>query len=220
METAIALPEPQDFPGLLGRYRWDDYHAAFGWPPDCLDAGFPWIVALEDRFRAAMEQNGHPSLSLVTEMILWGGNQQNVLGKFSKDLRSIGFEPFISKVVGSLDDPPLALEAATTIKGFGLTYGSKLLRFCRPTDYGALDSRILGALRNESGAASSYPPTMRKQYTGFLGILRECQRELQTKRVLRPSYGLRSASTEWTAAEIEMALFAWASSQPENQRTR
>ena len=213
MGYAGDLPVLPDFPTLLSSYRWDDYHAAFGWPPDCLDTGFPWIVTLEGRFQAAMEHNVLPPLSLVAELILWGGNQNNVLRKFSKDLRAKDYETFIRSVVDSLDDPPLALESAMSIKGFGLTYGSKLLRFCRPKDYGALDSRILGALKTELGTASSYPPTILKQYSGFLGIVREYQRRLQTAKVLRPSYGSRPASTEWTASEIEMALFAWASSQ-------
>jgi len=212
MGSTNTLPALRDFPRLLSSYRWDDYHAAFGWPVDCLDTGFPWIVALEDQFRAAMEQNVLPRLSLVTEMILWAGNQNNVLGKFSKDLRAIGYETFIRGVVDSLDDPSLALESAMAVKGFGLTYGSKLLRFCRPMDYGALDSRILRALRNEVGAPSSYPSTMGKQYRVFLDLLHDYQRRLRTTEVTRPSYASRAASTEWTAAEAEMALFAWASS--------
>lgn len=213
MGSTTTLPGLQDFPRLLSRYRWDAYHAAFGWPLDCLDTGFPWIVALEDQFRAAMEQNVLPPLPLVSEMILWAGNQNNVLGKFSKDLRAMGYETFIRKVVDSLDDPSLALESAMAIKGFGLTYGSKLLRFCRPRDYGALDSRILGALKSELGPASSYAPTMQNQYKAFLDLLHEYQRRLRTTEVSRPSYGSRAASREWTAAEVEMALFAWASSQ-------
>lgn len=71
-EAVDDLPDVQDLPKLLGRYHWDDYHAAFGWPPDCLDTGFPWIVALENQFRAAMEKNEFPPVSLVTEMVLWG----------------------------------------------------------------------------------------------------------------------------------------------------
>jgi hypothetical protein len=146
-------------------------------------------------------------------MILWGGNQQNVLGKFSKVVRANGYEAFLRKVVDSLDDRSVALEAATAIKGFGLTYGSKLLRFCRPRDYGALDSRIHKALKNELGAASSYIPTIQRQYKTFLDLLHEYQRRLESTKVLRPAYGSRKATTEWTAAEVEMALFAWASSK-------
>lgn len=213
MGSTTNLPGLQDFPRLLSKYRWDDHHAAFGWSPDCLDTGFPWIVSLEDRFQAAMEHNGFPPLTLVSELILWGGNQNNILKKFSKDLRAKDYETFIHSVVESLDDPPLALESAMSIKGFGRTYGSKLLRFCRPRDYGALDSRILGALKSELGASTAWTPTVLKQYSRFLDIVHEYQRGLHTAKVLRPSYGARPASTEWTAAEIEMALFAWASSQ-------
>ena len=213
MEYGDGLPGLKDFPVLFAQYEWDSLHAAFGWPPDCLDTGFPWIVALEGQFRAAMEQNEFPPVSLVTEMILWGGNQNNVLGKFSKHVRAKAYESYISEVIDSLDEPPLALDAAMAIKGFGPTYGSKLLRFCRPRDYGAFDSRIRRAMKGELGAPSDYPTTMHKQYSGFLGILHEYQRGLQTTKVLRPSYGSRAASAAWTAAEVEMALFAWASSR-------
>lgn len=125
----------------------------------------------------------------------------------------MGYETFIRGVFGNLDDPALALEAATAIKGFGMTYGSKLLRFCRPREYGALDSRIHRALSNELGAASSYLPTMQRQYKTYLELLHEYRQRLRAAKVLRPEYGPRAASIEWTAAEVEMALFAWASSE-------
>lgn len=211
-------PRLQNFPKLLSMYQWDDYHAAFGWPPDCIDEGFPWIVALENRFRAAIEQNGFPPASLVTEVILWGGNQNNVLSRFARVVRGKGYEPFIRKVADNLDDPSRALQSAMALKGFGLTYGSKLLRFCRPRDYGALDSRIQAALKGELGSVPTTGPKQGSYYKEYVGLLREYQRGLQDAKILRPGYGPRTASTEWTAAEVEMALFAWASSQ--SQRTR
>ncbi len=103
-------PDPQDFPMLFSQYRWDSYHAAFGWPPDCLQDGFPWIVSLENRFKGVLEQGGVPDVS-------------------------------------------------------------------------------------------------------FLALLHEYQDALHLAGLSRPGYGLRAASHDWTAAEIEMALFSWASRQ-------
>ena len=215
MEYGDGLPELKEFPLRFAQYEWDSLHAAFGWPPDCFDTGFPWIVDLEDRFRAAMEQNGFPPLSLVTEMILWGGNQQNrILKTFSANLRSVDFAALMRDVVDNLDTPHWALRSAEAMPGFGLTYGSKLLRFCRPEVYGALDSRIQTALSNRSGAVA-----IRKSgstcigYTEFLRLLRQFQWDLHDSEIARPEYHSRPADTLWTAAEVEMALFAWASSQ-------
>jgi hypothetical protein len=214
MGQSNTPPRVQDFPLLLSTYKWDFHHAAFGWPPDCLDTGFPWIVALERQFEAALEHNAIPPLSLVTEMILWAGNQQNVLGKFSRSLREDDYGSLIREVITKLDNPRLALESALAIKGFGLTYASKLLRFCRPSMYGALDSRIRKALG--SGLRRIYdgnPHSMCMGYEEYLGRIHEYQRELTEFGVVRPGYGSRGASVHWRAAEVEMALFGWASSQ-------
>lgn len=206
-------PEPQEMPRLFARYEADFYHAAFGWPPDCLATGFPWLVSLEERFAVATQHGAVPPTLLVVEMILWGGNQNNVLGKFSKGLRSSRYETLICDVLGSLDYPRAALKCALLIDGFGLTYGSKLLRFCRPEVYGALDNRIRSALgsqlrRIHDGNVSS----MCTGYAEFLDLLHQYQQSLSTLNIPRPGYGTQLPSSRWTAAEVEMALFAWATS--------
>jgi len=214
MGRSTMLPRVQDFPLFLGRYKWDAYHAAFGWPPDCLDTGFPWVVSLERQFEAVLEQNAIPPLSLVTEMILWAGNQQNILGKFSKSLREEAYDILIREVIENLAIPRLALESALAIKGFGLTYGSKLLRFCRPNTYGTLDSRIRKALGSRLRRIyDGNTQSMCVGYEEYLRLIHQYQRELTESSVVRPRYGARVPSPDWTAAEVEMALFGWASSQ-------
>lgn len=208
-------PDPQDFPMLFSQYRWDSYHAAFGWLPDCLQDGFPWIVSLENRFKGVLEQGGVPDASSVAEVVLWGGNQNNVLGRFSRGLRELGdYKPVFTQVVGNLDDPRLALESALAIPGFGLAYASKLLRFCRPSTYGALDGRIREALANNLRRIhDGNVHSMCEGYMAFLNLIHEYQDALHLAGLSRPGYGLRAAWHDWTAAEIEMALFSWASRQ-------
>ena len=175
----------------------------------------PGSLTLRIGFGRRWNRTGSPPLSLVTEMILWGGNQQNrILKTFSANLRSVDLGALMRQVVDNLDTPHWALQSAMAIPGFGPTYGSKLLRFCRPEVYGALDSRIQTALSNRSGAVA-----IRKSgstcigYTEFLRLLRQSQWDLHDSEIARPEYHSRPADTLWTAAEVEMALFAWASSQ-------
>lgn len=212
MMMGYELPLPSHMPGLFRAYEWDKLHAAFGWPADRCDTGFAWMVSLWDRFAQTIALGEPPGLSLIVEMVLWGGNQNNILTRFSEGLRLCGeCEGLLSDVIACLDRPGDALGAAMRLPGFGLTYGSKTLLFCCPARYGALDSRLRRALvgqlpRIHDGNVRS----MRRGYEHFLGLLYDYQETLATQKIERPSYGDSPATTTWTAAEVETALFSWA----------
>jgi hypothetical protein len=216
----MSLPESQAFPVLLRSYVWDSFHAAFGYPPDHFQDGFPWMVDLENRFKAALGQDGVPSVRLVTEMILLGGNQRGVLSGFSLGLRAAGnYEELVTDVVDNLDEPELAFKYALKLPRLGLTYGSKLLRFCRPSTYGALDSRIRKKLgKRLSRIYDGNHQSMWKGYREFLNLIHTFQRDLQESSISRPAYGLRAESSRWTATEVEMALYSWTLNDPRGLR--
>ena len=206
-----------DLPDWFRRYQWDALHAAMGWPPDRYDNGFPWMTSLFHRFDAALQTGCVPSLRLFSEMILWGGAQQGVFHRFAQGLRrSGGYTERMADVIAHLDAPERALRAAMGFEGIGLTYGSKLLLFLRPERYGALDRRIRKTLGpalppiydgNTSSCCSGY--------LTFLDVLGGYRDRLDAEGIERPPYGPYSTTTRWHAADVETALFSWASSSNE-----
>ncbi len=221
VENMNGLPQARDFPVLLRQYSWDANHAAFGWPPDTLVNSFAWIVSLEERYAEAVERKDLP-IQLIAELILWGGNQNKILAKFSRGIRNGGgYDDRIRRVIEQLDNPGEAIQVALTFQGIGLTYASKLLRFCRPATYGALDRNIRGALGpNLRRIHDGNNQSERAGYTDFLKLIYKYQRDLHLAGISRPAYGLRAMSLDWTAAEVEMALFAWASTMPKRQGSK
>jgi hypothetical protein len=85
----------------------------------------------------------------------------------------------------NLADPVKALSSLHPIKGWGMTYASKTLRFIRPQDYPALDSVLQGGIT--------------KSYTELISICRKVQ-ELASVPGPRPD-------GSWGIADVEMALF-------------
>ncbi|MCK4486289.1 MAG: hypothetical protein KAU38_05920, partial [Desulfobacterales bacterium] len=151
-------------------------------------------------------------IRLVIEMILWGGNQHGILDRFLRGLRNIhDYQRLIAHVVDNLDDPRRAFDAALAFLGFGLTYASKLLRFCRPSTYGALDSRIRNTFGEIPPIDDTDPQSMWNGYFAFLNLIHERQQLLEEHGIERPAYDSRPASQCWRASEIEMALFFRAS---------
>lgn len=211
-----GLPQVKDFPALLHQYSWDANHAAFGWPPDTLANGFAWIVSLEERFAEAVERRDLP-IQLIAELILWGGNQNNILRRFSKGIRDNDeYDHLARHVIDQLDNPSEAIQAALTFRGFGLAYASKLIRFCRPSMYGALDRLIRSRLgHNLPVIHNGNVVSMQTGYLAFLQIIDSYKQVLREHEVIRPAYGPRGSSRDWTSAEVEMALFAWATQQEE-----
>lgn len=151
-------------------------------------------------------------------MIQWGGSQNGVLEKFDNELGSYCLNAKLNAVLRSLELPKAAIDAALDIPGLGLTYASKLLRFLDPDKYGALDGRIRKALGKLSPSPlpiihDSYNKSRIEGYCAFSDYLVLLKGQLQTNRILLPS---EQGQVPWRAADIEMALFQWASSQANN----
>jgi hypothetical protein len=160
----------------------------------------------------ALEKNNFVDIRLVIEMVLWGGNQRGILNRFLTGFQSVDeYNRLMRELVIVLDYPEQACKVSLSIPGFGLTYASKLLRFCAPSNYGALDSRIRKTLKDIPSIRDGNFPSMQNGYLTFLNLIHELQSALGEQGIKRPRYGKRESSTHWRSSEVEMALFAWAS---------
>ncbi|WP_213954612.1 hypothetical protein [Variovorax sp. dw_954] len=214
------MPDIKKFPAYFRSYEWNDKHTLFGYPADAYGE-FEWIASLEKRFawlRRNHAASRTSSLHLIRELIQWGGSQNGVLQKFDERLGEVHLYEMIAKVIANIQDPKAALEAALEIPGMGLTYASKLLRFLDPENYGALDSRVRGALAEHAestGVPKIYDGnlnSMVKGYVAFLKYLAHLQKQLAHAAIARPQCNLPAGASamKWRAADIEMALFRWA----------
>lgn len=99
------------------------------------------------------------------------------------------------EAIGLLGDPEAAYRALTSLKRWGMTYGSKTLRCVCPRDYGALDSRL-----HEGIDRNKYFPARdeAQKYCQFLDLLRVI-------RGMVVAAGPRDG--EWFLADVEFALF-------------
>jgi len=216
------VPDIRKFPDYFRAYHWSDKHALYGYPPDTF-GDFEWIASLERRFewlRANHAAVGTASLYLIREMIQWGGSQNGVLQKFDERLGETHLYALMADVMARIGDPAGAIEAALQIPGMGLTYASKLLRFIAPEHYGALDSRVRGAIEKRLPSADipkiydGNANSMINGYVAFTRYLARLRHELDKGAIARPDCRLKvgTSSSGWRAADIEMALFRWAES--------
>lgn len=209
--------ELNSFPGYYQNYYWESKHRLYGYPADSYP-DFSWIASLENRFvwlRENSKAKNTTSIYLLREMIEWGGSQNGVLQKFEDSCGEINLYLLTQDVIQNLDNPEKAIHAALTFPGLGLTYASKLLRFMKPCVYGALDSRIRGALSEQGLLPKIYDGNKNSMVAGyltFMELLDSINAQLQEREVLKPICNLSDAET-WRPCEIEMALFRWAERQ-------
>ncbi len=205
------------FPEYYKNYAWSGKHMLFGYPPDSFPE-FNWIASLEKRFQWVAKNwaaNNSASKYLLQEMIEWGGSQNGVLQKFNDASGEVNLFEVMGDVVRDLSNPRRAIASALRLPGLGLTYASKLLRFMQPQTYGALDSRIREALKDENKIPKIYDGnhnSMVSGYVQFVALLGEIKARLMNERIAKPPCGL-SSSGDWRACEIEMALFCWAANR-------
>ena len=209
--------EYSKFPDYYKQYSWNGKHKLFGYPSDSYP-NFPWITSLEKRFawlRDNSVKQKTTSIYLIKEMIEWGGSQGGVLQKFNDGSGEVNLLELIQEIIANLDSPKGAISCALKLPGLGLTYASKLLRFLNPGKYGALDSRIRGALLKRKLLPKIYDGNFNSMVNGYLEFLRflnNLKSQLEDKRVEKPNCSL-SKTGFWRLSEIEMALFSWAELQ-------
>lgn len=222
-EISIGLKKEQlmeltRFPDYYQEYSWSGKkHKLFGYPSDSYP-NFQWINSLEKRFNwlcnNSVKQNT-ASKYLIQEMIEWGGSQNGVLQKFNDGSGEVNLLQLVQEIIANLDFPERAIKSSLLLPGLGLTYASKLLRFIKPEKYGALDSRIRGALLKRNllrKILDGNSNSMVNGYLEFLKLLNDLKSQLENQRVKKPDCSLSNTGL-WRPSEIEMVLFRWAGLQ-------
>lgn len=220
-----AFLQTQNFPEL---------YKAYAWRNDTYANDFPDISYLESHL-VGMDQTSGITLAGVKCVAEWGAmpNLSRIVGKDvvlePYSLRNA--EGFPVPVLGDAPVAPLTALSENITKGVGPTYLSKVLRFGLPQEYGAIDTRCVrvfgqgdaGACRHNwlalyvrygnrwyiPKAQSEWP----KEYGTWINILRYFSRALPDNCPHPPGFvaaGLRQSGV-WGCADVEMALFSYAS---------
>lgn len=208
------------FPDYFRSYNWQAKHSLYGYPADSYPK-FGWVASLEQRFnwlRLNCKSENTAGIYLLKEMIQWGGSQNGTLQKFEDGIEQHGLLQLVLYTVASLQNPEKAIASALKFPGMGLTYASKMLRFFDPEHYGAIDSRIRKALleREPSVLPKIYDSSNQSMVAGYVAFSRYVdliKTQLDEEGIARPACELPAGlgSTHWRSADVEMALFGWAS---------
>jgi len=211
----------QKFPDYFRSYYWQGKHSLYGYPADSYP-NFEWMVSLERRFNwlsRHCEIQGIAAILLLKEMIQWGGSQNGALQKFEDGIERHHLQQLVLETVTNLQFPDKSISAALEFPGMGLTYASKMLRFFYPENYGALDSRIRKKLIKCEPSVlptihDSSSSSMVAGYVAFTSYITHIKTQLNATGIVRPECALPPGvgSAQWRSADIEMALFGWASS--------
>lgn len=210
-------------PSYFERYHWSHLHQVYGYPADTFPR-FRWIKSLENRgsWLASMGAIETAPTNFIRELLDWGGGAGPRM-KFEAKLGNVCLQERFQLVVDNIDNVSLALEHALRIPGCGLTYGSKLLRFLKPELHASLDSRIRAALLKAGLLGEIYDSSdtsMIRGYVSFIEVNSALKNELELAGINRPACDLPpgKSATGWRAADIEMALFAWADKKSRNPK--
>ncbi len=207
-------------PDYFRSYNWQAKHYLYGYPADSYQE-FEWMASLERRFnwlQLHCESESTAAVYLLKEMIQWGGSQNGTLQKFEDGIEQQSLRHLVLETVKNLQSPEKAIAAALKFPGMGLTYASKMLRFFEPERYGALDSRIRKALLERAPTVlpkinDSSNPSMVTGYVAFTDYIDRIKAQLNLEGIARPECALPKGlgSAQWRSADVEMALFVWAS---------
>lgn len=224
-----AFVAANDLPVLYRSYEWEnDTHAQ----------GFPDIQALELRLTTSEISTGI-TIDDVRAVAVWGAmrNRDRIVGQ------PVVMPPNTLTVRNGLPQPSIEhspanpINTLALISGLGPTYQSKVLRFALPSEYGAIDTRVVrvfgqgdpasqqhnwlnlqATLGMHKGRATgwSIPATQRHWPDGFsawINILRYIAAVIPSNCPHPQSFVQRRLRQQgaWTCADVEMALFSYAS---------
>jgi len=210
-------------------------YKAYDWKEDKWGRGFPRIVEIERLFAEPARKNTI-TRECVSRVTHWGGkpNPGNFRCKESMEV-SLFQNGSPSPKIAS-DPYSLYQSIAWQVTGLGPTYISKLLRFALPSEYGAIDTRIVKRFSRKFKGVSHgwldlaarpvegrwYIPKSQsgwpKEYAKWINILRFFAEHLNSGNApcphppAFPHFGLRQKGI-WCAADVEMALFSYASQE-------
>ncbi len=210
-----------------------DLYMAYDWQNDKYTAGFPDILDLESQL-SANDINAGLTLQDVINVAAWGRlrNPGRIHGP-QFILRANTFFTAGGNPQPNLADMPMGPIHALNINGLGPTYKSKILRFALPQEYGAIDTRCVrvfgqGDPANQqhnwipisarnggygwyiSEAQTNWP----NGYDVWVNILRHIANGSPNNCPHPPDFiatGMRPNNNMWFCADVEMALFTYAS---------
>ena len=222
-EEAGRLLADLDFPALYREYAWRN---------NTWEKGFPDILRLEREVTTAARSQAL-GLDHVRQVARWGGlaGRVDCPDRLTVPLY-VGGAPAYWLVH---DSGETVRDIERQIRGFGPTYASKLLRFAVPQVFGALDTRLVRVFGRGDPTTQRYAlldltaerfdgrwaipatqPGWPGEYGTWTGVLQALASALNREEVCCPhpagfaAAGLRSHGI-WVAADVEMALFSYAS---------
>jgi len=227
-EAPATFAETHDFARLYRSYEWYE---------DTWQAGFPRMLELEERLSTAAKENRvfYEHLVAVAE---WGRKRGSSVESDDEISLSLYVDGELDPAVRERPEA-LLLELDQQVKYFGPTYLSKVLMFAAPEHYGAIDTRLVTVFGRDGygwldlyvrdyGSGPHIPDTQAgwpSEFGKWIKMLRAFARHLNATGVECPhpdAYvrrNLRSGG-EWSCADVETALFSYASQQMGIERSR
>jgi len=193
-------------------WAFEQLYTCYRWQGDSHENGFRNMTRLEQRLRLRSRMTGKDILAVAAWGRLPGRRARLVSGPV--DIGALD-----AKAAGNAAS--LIRDVKQKIRGFGLAFTSKLLRFYDPVRFGVLDSVLARSwpalgLQVCSGARGSYvPATMEafKSYATWVTTLACIASRLNAAHRTCPHPPVLLAKRlrekgRWTCADVEMALFA------------
>jgi len=218
---------------FLDSYDMSALYQDYAWGEDNWASGFKCIVVLEKRFKKARERNCL-TYDDIKKVLEWGRARAKNSMRFPQSL-------YISK--NEINNPNLLFRRLQSekdkknISGIGPTYQSKIIRFICPENAGCIDTRLVQTFGLDSahawidlqirdyGFGPYIPESKRKwsqEYMDWLDVLVYIRNKLiaEGKHCPHP-YTLTESRLripgKWACADVEMALFQYASRQIKNE---
>ena len=214
-----------NFPDLFRKYEWEN---------DTHDKQFPDIYNLEVRLSKS-DMEGGITLDNVRGVAEWGGLPN--LGRIRGNNIVAPQNTFNVSSGGPIPNlasrPGIPIAIISEVEGIGPTYQSKVLRFALAQEYGAIDTRCVRVFGQGSPATQKHEwldlvatqgapnrwsiPEVQQNwpagYSVWINILRYLANNLPKNCPHTSNFvngGLRKTG-EWSCADVEMALFTYAS---------
>jgi len=216
---------------ILHDLNFADLYKKYEWKGDTHKKGFPDLYHLETTISNAAKTGCIRKHHLV-EIAKWG-KLRNAKGISCTE--PLGLVLYVKGQPAPylLKEPETAIkEIDSLVKGFGPTYSSKLLHFAVPKVFGALDTRLVRIFGNaapefhllnldavQSGDRWLIPPDQDgwpQEYGTWIAVLNNLAEQLNKRGTACPhpriyyENDLREEGV-WLAADVETALFSYAS---------
>ncbi|MEL4304353.1 hypothetical protein [Methanococcoides sp. LMO-2] len=219
---------------FLNTINIDEWYKKYDWNNDSWNNGFPDIFELEMIIGEAVK-NKSLTVNHIIKVAKWGGNNRRIECDGTIDV-PIYDGHNIAKWVE--EEPERYIDdICSHIKYFGPTYGSKLLRFALPSEYGAIDTRLVRVFgscddfkncinllnlkashqnKEKRWSIAKNKSQWPSEYGTWINVLRYIAKQMNENDVNCPhpdcfvETKLRDNGL-WCCADVEMALFSYAS---------